>query len=164
MEEARTELIEFVNCPTESLSVISCAEMQRKFAQISNKIPHDLMRRCFAKMTTGPEAFHALREAFQRSYGALCATHYLFGIGDRHLENALICQRTGEVVGIDFGFAFGLHLQLGVPEVVPFRLTNQLQGLMEPVGMRGQYAQCLTSALDALRKRKDLMLTLMQVI
>jgi DNA-dependent protein kinase catalytic subunit len=32
---------------------------------------------------------------------------YLIGIGDRHLENFLVDTSDGEVLGIDFGIAFG---------------------------------------------------------
>ena len=32
---------------------------------------------------------------------------YLLGIGDRHLENFLVNTVDGEILGIDFGCAFG---------------------------------------------------------
>jgi DNA-dependent protein kinase catalytic subunit len=48
---------------------------------------------------------------------------YLLGIGDRHLENFLVDTSDGEVLGIDFGIAFGSGVSLSVPELMPFRLT-----------------------------------------
>jgi DNA-dependent protein kinase catalytic subunit len=48
---------------------------------------------------------------------------YLIGIGDRHLENFLIDTTDGEVLGIDFGIAFGSSIHLSIPELMPFRLT-----------------------------------------
>jgi len=47
----------------------------------------------------------------------------LIGIGDRHLENFLVDTTDGEVLGIDFGIAFGSGVHLSIPELVPFRLT-----------------------------------------
>lgn len=48
---------------------------------------------------------------------------YLIGIGDRHLENFLVDTTDGQVLGIDFGIAFGSNVQLVIPELMPFRLT-----------------------------------------
>lgn len=42
------------------------------------------------------------------------------------------------VVGIDFGAAFGIaHTELPVPEMIPFRLTNQFQNLLQPLDSVG---------------------------
>jgi len=49
---------------------------------------------------------------------------YLIGIGDRHLDNFLIDTTDGEVLGIDFGIAFGSGIHLDHPELIPFRLTK----------------------------------------
>ena len=57
---------------------------------------------------------------------AFCAGSYILGIGDRHLENFLLDQCDGTVVGIDFGLAFGSGLGLPAPELIPFRLTQQV--------------------------------------
>lgn len=52
---------------------------------------------------------------------------YVLGLGDRHLDNILLDLNTAEVVHIDFNLAFDRGLQLRVPEIVPFRLTNIVQ-------------------------------------
>ena len=49
---------------------------------------------------------------------------YLIGVGDRHLENFLVDTTDGEVLGIDFGHAFGSAMHLVTPELMPFRLTR----------------------------------------
>lgn len=42
------------------------------------------------------------------------------------------------VVGIDFGAAFGVGTtELPVPEMIPFRLTNQFQNLLQPLDSVG---------------------------
>lgn len=62
------------------------------------------------------------------SHAALSAVHWVLGIGDRHLNNLMVDQRTGAVVGIDFGHAFGTAVTaLAIPELIPFRLTEQLE-------------------------------------
>lgn len=48
----------------------------------------------------------------------------------------IVCIRT--VVGIDFGAAFGFATtELPVPELIPFRLTNQFQNLLQPLDSVG---------------------------
>jgi len=44
----------------------------------------------------------------------LCVSHYIAGIGDRHLSNFMIDLDTGNMVGIDFGHAFGSATQVSV--------------------------------------------------
>lgn len=45
----------------------------------------------------------------------------------------MIDKTTGEMVGIDFGHAFGSATELlPTPELMPFRLTPQLVQAMEP--------------------------------
>ena len=69
-------------------------------------------RRAFVKMSTSPEAFLALRSHFASSHALLCISHWLLGIGDRHLSNFMVSMETGSVIGIDFGHAFGSATQV----------------------------------------------------
>jgi phosphatidylinositol kinase/protein kinase (PI-3 family) len=48
---------------------------------------------------------------------------YVIGLGDRHGDNILIHQHTGEITHVDFDCIFEKGAQLKVPEIVPFRLT-----------------------------------------
>jgi len=83
---------------------------------------------------------------------------YLIGIGDRHLENFLVDITDGEVLGIDFGIAFGSGVDLTTPELMPFRLTQQIEGVIAPHPLEGAYKQTMVHTLRALRKNKSLIL------
>jgi PI-3-kinase-related kinase SMG-1 len=52
---------------------------------------------------------------------------WLLGLGDRHLDNLLLDTESGELLHIDFSVCFDKGAGLGVPEVVPFRLTQMMQ-------------------------------------
>jgi PI-3-kinase-related kinase SMG-1 len=52
---------------------------------------------------------------------------WLLGLGDRHLDNLLLDTERGELLHIDFSVCFDKGAGLGVPEVVPFRLTQMMQ-------------------------------------
>ena len=61
----------------------------------------------------------------------------ILGIGDRHLDNLLVDTKTGQIVPIDFGICFGMSASLlGVPELIPFRLTPQMISVLEPLNMK----------------------------
>ena len=47
-----------------------------------------------------------------QTHAMLCMCHYIVGIGDRHLSNFMVNVKTGEMVGIDFGHAFGSASQV----------------------------------------------------
>lgn len=59
-----------------------------------------------------PEAFLSLRSHFASSHALLCISHWVLGIGDRHLSNFMINTETGGMIGIDFGHAFGSATQV----------------------------------------------------
>lgn len=82
-----------------------------------------LLRNGLLSMSTNVEAFIFIRDKFLSNYAMVCASGYILGIGDRHLENFLLNYATGDVVPIDFGYSFGAGIGLAVPELMPFRLT-----------------------------------------
>lgn len=59
--------------------------------------------------------------------GTVAQVGWLLGVGDRHLDNILFDNRTGELVHIDYNVVFERGRQLRVPEIVPFRLTQSMQ-------------------------------------
>lgn len=65
---------------------------------------------------------------------------------------------------IDFGYAFGFGVQiLGVPELVPFRLTPHFVELMRPLGEHGLIEETMIHVLRALRNNRDALTSTMSV-
>uniref|UniRef100_A0A8C3K0K1 DNA-dependent protein kinase catalytic subunit n=1 Tax=Calidris pygmaea TaxID=425635 RepID=A0A8C3K0K1_9CHAR len=142
----------------------SRTEAVMSFRSRESSVPEDLLRRAFVKMSTSPEAFLALRSHFASSHALMCISHWILGIGDRHLSNFMINKETGGMVGIDFGYAFGSATQfLGVPELMPFRLTRQFINLMMPVKEWGLIYSVMVHALRAYRADPDLLISTMDV-
>ncbi|XP_036452457.1 DNA-dependent protein kinase catalytic subunit isoform X2 [Colossoma macropomum] len=134
------------------------------FKRIEQTVPEDLLRYLFVRMSTTPEAFLSLRSHFASSHALLCVSHWVLGIGDRHLSNFMINTETGGMVGIDFGHAFGSATQfLPVPELMPFRLTRQLVTLMRPMAESGLIRSVMVHSLRAFRDDPDLLLNTMDV-
>lgn len=62
------------------------------------------------------------------------------------------------MLGIDFGIAFGSGVHLVVPELMPFRLTMQIEGVIAPHPLEGLYQQTMVHVLNAIRRKKGLIL------
>uniref|UniRef100_A0A3Q2XVH6 DNA-dependent protein kinase catalytic subunit n=1 Tax=Hippocampus comes TaxID=109280 RepID=A0A3Q2XVH6_HIPCM len=123
-----------------------------------------IFRRAFLKMCNSPEAYLSLRSHFISSHALLCVSHWVLGIGDRHLSNFMINTETGGMIGIDFGHAFGSATQfLAVPELMPFRLTRQFVNLMQPLKESGLIQSVMAHSLRAYRNEPDLLLNTMDV-
>uniref|UniRef100_A0A674JBQ4 DNA-dependent protein kinase catalytic subunit n=1 Tax=Terrapene triunguis TaxID=2587831 RepID=A0A674JBQ4_9SAUR len=134
------------------------------FRNRETSVPGDLLRRAFVKMSTAPEAFLSLRSHFASSHALMCISHWILGIGDRHLSNFMINMETGGMVGIDFGHAFGSATQfLQVPELMPFRLTRQFINLMLPMKESGLIYSVMVHSLRAYRTEPDLLVSTMDV-
>uniref|UniRef100_A0A452TWS2 DNA-dependent protein kinase catalytic subunit n=1 Tax=Ursus maritimus TaxID=29073 RepID=A0A452TWS2_URSMA len=144
--------------------VTSRSETVTSFRRRESKVPADLLKRAFLKMSTGPEAFLALRSHFASSHALMCISHWILGIGDRHLNNFMVSMETGGMIGIDFGHAFGSATQfLPVPELMPFRLTRQFINLMLPMKEAGVMSSVMVHALRAFRSHSDLLTNTMDV-
>uniref|UniRef100_A0A3B4TQG3 DNA-dependent protein kinase catalytic subunit n=1 Tax=Seriola dumerili TaxID=41447 RepID=A0A3B4TQG3_SERDU len=139
------------------------ADTVSNFLKVLQHVPSDLLR-AFLKMCNSPEAFLSLRSHFTSSHALLCVSHWILGIGDRHLSNFMINMETGGMIGIDFGHAFGSATQfLPVPELMPFRLTRQFVTLMQPLKESGLIQSVMVRSLRAYRAEPDLLLNTMDV-
>ena len=59
-----------------------------------------------------PLAAARVRNAFLQSLAASSAVHYVLGVGDRHLDNYMFNERTGRLMAIDYGHAFGMYIDM----------------------------------------------------
>lgn len=66
-----------------------------------------MLRNGLSKLSANLEAFVFIRDKFLINYAGICASGYILGIGDRHLENILLNYSNGNLIAIDFGFSFG---------------------------------------------------------
>ncbi|KAF5289822.1 hypothetical protein FQA39_LY14977 [Lamprigera yunnana] len=135
-----------------------------KFRALANSIEADILKKSFWNISISPENYFTLRQKFAVSYAVICISHWLLGIGDRHLQNTLISLRSGRAIGIDFGYAFGVGTQiLPIPELVPFRLTPHLLNLLEPLNEQGLLQESMIHCLRAFRKNFDILLATISV-
>mmetsp|Transcript_11538 Transcript_11538/g.23651 ORF Transcript_11538/g.23651 Transcript_11538/m.23651 type:complete len:2147 (-) Transcript_11538:180-6620(-) len=101
---------------------------------------------------------------YTRSVAVTSFVGHVLGIGDRHGNNILVHQTTGEVVHIDFGIVFEQGKLLQVPERVPFRLTRNIIDGFGPTGTDGRFTTASYETMNALRQNSGALLTILSSI
>ncbi|KAL9555838.1 hypothetical protein MBANPS3_002175 [Mucor bainieri] len=135
-----------------------------KFKDAEAAVPASLIRDYLFKLASSPEAFLFSRKEFAYSLACISIFGYIMGIGDRHMDNFLVDMKSGRLIPIDFGYAFGVASELlPIPEIVPFRLTRQLVAVLEPLGISGILEDAMTHILSAVQAEKELLLNIMTV-
>ncbi|KAI9317523.1 hypothetical protein BX666DRAFT_1857295, partial [Dichotomocladium elegans] len=138
-------------------------EIVNMFENACTMLPRNGLRRYLLNLAASPEAFLYIRKDFVHSLAAINIVGYIVGIGDRHLENFLVDQNSGQLIPIDFGHAFGSATELiPVPELMPFRLTRCFESVMEPLGLN-MIEVPMTHVLQTLQLNKDILLNAMDV-
>ncbi|KAI8975372.1 hypothetical protein BDF20DRAFT_836780 [Mycotypha africana] len=99
--------------------------------------------------------------SFARSLAVTSIIGYVIGLGDRHLDNILVDFQSGEIIHIDYNVCFEKGLLLRVPELVPYRLTQNLYKVLGIVGTEGQFKTAAEETLRVLRKHKEVLITLL---
>ena len=123
-----------------------------------------VMRHFFFERYDNPDEWFAKRTAYTRTTAAVSILGHVLGLGDRHCQNIMLDEKTGEVVHIDLGVAFEAGKVLPVPELVPFRLTRDVVDGMGITKTEGVFRRCCELTLDALREDKDSIMTLLNVL
>uniref|UniRef100_A0A182IV99 non-specific serine/threonine protein kinase n=1 Tax=Anopheles atroparvus TaxID=41427 RepID=A0A182IV99_ANOAO len=164
--DERSTMLQLGSPSLYGLAVCHCTpeRLRLKYLELSQTIRGDTLKRALFDMACSPEAFYRLRMNFGRSLAVMNITCWVLGIGDRHLSNIVLERATGKLVGVDFGIAFGAGTRdLAVPELVPFRLTPQFVGVMEPMRLSGILHKCHLYTLQCLRDARKLLRVCLEV-
>lgn len=113
--------------------------------------PDNLFARFFGDEFLDAEVYAQKSRNFKRSLALNSILGYVLSLGDRHLENLLIDENTGELIHIDFNVCFDKGKRLKVPEVVPFRLTQSLVSALGVNGIDSEFKSVCESVLQSVR-------------
>ena len=98
-----------------------------------------VFRHFFFENFLQPREWYERRLAYTRSVATNSIVGYIVGLGDRHVQNILVCLHSAELIHIDLGVAFEQGCLLPTPETVPFRLTRDIVDGMGVCGVEGAF-------------------------
>ncbi|XP_067098811.1 serine/threonine-protein kinase ATR [Osmerus mordax] len=116
----------------------------------------------FLRIFPDPTTWYSSRSAYCRSTAVMSMVGYILGLGDRHGENILFDSLTGECVHVDFNCLFNRGETFDVPEVVPFRLTQNMVHAMGPMGTEGLFRQACEVTLRLMRDQREPLMSVLK--
>lgn len=108
------------------------------FEKICDEFP-PVLHQWFIDQFSDPAFWYLARKAYTRTAAVMSIVGYIIGLGDRHCENLLFFKRNGAALHIDFDCLFEKGLTLPTPEIVPFRLTQNMVDAMGITGIEGTF-------------------------
>ena len=151
------------DCFKKALKKYSSNDVILKMNEYISCVSTDCLKQTFITISPSLESFISLRRNFISTYATMCMIHWITGVGDRHLENILIEISNGRCLGIDFGLSFGAGIDQVVPELVPFRLTPQILGLLKPFTEYDSLGMIMTMVLKALKNEQGPLIACLDV-
>ncbi|XP_055377945.1 DNA-dependent protein kinase catalytic subunit-like [Condylostylus longicornis] len=134
------------------------------FRKVQYNISIDVIKYSLVDMAVSPESFYILRNNFAKSLASMSISHWILGVGDRHLQNILISTKDGTLSGIDFGIVLdGGIRNLVIPELMPFRLTPQFINVLSPMGTEGLLFKCMSHILRVYRSSAQSLLACVDI-
>ncbi|CUS11697.1 unnamed protein product [Tuber aestivum] len=143
---------------------INCSQATRMATftdEILPKFP-PVFHEWFAELFSEPSAWLASRLAYSRTSAVMSMVGYVLGLGDRHGENILFDESTGDTLHVDFNCLFDKGLSFEKPEKVPFRLTQNMVDALGVTGYEGVFRRTCENAMRVLRINEDTLLTLLE--
>ena len=107
-----------------------------------------MFHKWFLSSFAEPAAWFRARLAFAHTAAVWSMVGHILGLGDRHGENILLDSGTGDCVHVDFSCLFDKGLLLEKPEMVPFRLTQNIIDGFGVSGHEGVFRRCCEITLE----------------
>jgi len=84
------------------------------------------------------------------------------GLGDRHCENIMMDDITGDTVHCDFNCLFERGKSFDIPETVPFRLTPNMVDGLGVTGVEGVFRISCEVTMRLLRSNGDCLMSILE--
>ncbi|KAL0422944.1 UNVERIFIED_CONTAM: Serine/threonine-protein kinase ATR [Sesamum latifolium] len=150
-------------------------QIKRIYDQSQGKMPEDEMlktkilpmfppafHKWFLNTFSEPAMWFRARIAYAHTTAVWSMVGHIVGLGDRHGENILFDSTTGDCVHVDFSCLFDKGLQLEKPELVPFRLTQNMIDGLGITGYEGTYLRVCEIILSILRAHKETLVSVLE--
>lgn len=109
--------------------------------------------------TTDPYHWYQVRNNYVLTCGIMNIVGWFMGLGDRHTENILLDSKSFDVVHVDLNCIFDKGKSCSIPELVPFRLTQNIINGFGALGLHGTYNNTCISTLDLLQTNRSIIIS-----
>ncbi|QPG72987.1 hypothetical protein FOA43_000291 [Brettanomyces nanus] len=116
----------------------------------------------FADKFPNPVNWYEARNRYTRSCAVMSIVGYLLGMGDRHGDNILLNEITGQILHVDFDCLFDKGKKLQVPERVPFRLTQNMVAAMGVNGYEGTFRKACEVTMRLIRQNENILMNILE--
>ncbi|XP_058191614.1 serine/threonine-protein kinase ATR isoform X3 [Rhododendron vialii] len=150
-------------------------QIKRIYDQCQGKTPEDEMlknkilpmfppafHKWFLNTFSEPAAWFRARVAYSHTAAVWSMVGHIVGLGDRHGENILFDSTTGDCIHVDFSCLFDKGLQLEKPELVPFRLTQNVIDGLGITGYEGIFLRVCEITLSVLRAHRETLVSVLE--
>ncbi|KAG7664292.1 uncharacterized protein J8A68_002207 [[Candida] subhashii] len=138
-------------------------ELIKLFTKIVQANP-PVLHRWFIDQFADPSAWYMARNLYTRTAAVMSMVGYIVGLGDRHCENVLFFKRSGAVLHIDFDCLFEKGATLPTPEIVPFRLTQNMVDAMGICGVDGSFRITCEVTGTLLREHEQPLMNILETL
>ncbi|KAJ6637162.1 Serine/threonine-protein kinase ATR [Pseudolycoriella hygida] len=121
-----------------------------------------VFREWFVEKFTTPHNWYQARSSYIRTTAVMSIVGYILGLGDRHGENILFDSTNGDIMHVDFNCLFNQGERFEFPELVPFRLTQNMVHAMGPLGVEGMYRKCCEITLKVLQQQMPILMSVLK--
>lgn len=133
------------------------------FEKICKEVP-PVLHNWFIDQFSDPRTWYLARTSFTRTSAVMSMVGYIIGLGDRHCENILFFKKTGSVLHIDFDCLFEKGKILPTPEIVPFRLTQNMVDAMGISGIEGSFRIACEVTGSILRENEASLMNILETL
>ncbi|KAI9023832.1 hypothetical protein CLU79DRAFT_834655 [Phycomyces nitens] len=161
--QARYEAAKEIMDPTTKPAIppTSQEKKERFITKVLPKFPcyfNDWFLDCFPE----PSLWLAARNRYTNTLAVMSIVGYVLGLGDRHSENILFDSLSGDCIHVDLNMLFDKGSDLPVPEIVPFRLTQNLVDALGVLGYKGKFEETCRVTMRVLRENKESLLSVFE--
>ncbi|KAI7861672.1 hypothetical protein BDF14DRAFT_1991502 [Spinellus fusiger] len=135
--------------------------LKKAYMKLVKETPRELMSKELWCSSSDATEWLSKSVSFSRSLAVMSIVGYIIGLGDRHLDNIMVDYYSGEVIHIDYNVCFEKGKRLRVPELVPYRLSQNLYHALGITGADGVFRAAAEETLRVLRKHKEVFITLL---
>lgn len=131
------------------------------FENLSNEVDASFISCHLVKTASSARQLFESQRIFNRSMAIMSHLGHIVGLGDRHLSNILLEEKSGQLIHVDYAVILDRGERLAVSENVPFRLT---QGMIHSLGHLGLHCGLKSIMAKSVKSLKEISIYLNDVM